>query len=352
MARRRILIAVVPPADVVHLVRGLRRSLGDHRPERILPHVTIIPPVNVAPDDVDRYRQHVRSVVVDAHPFRVSVSGLATFAPSTPTIHMRVEDGGSGALSELRSRLVLDGLVPLDERPFRAHMTLRSRASEEQIAAVLEATSPRFMVPATDPVDADVADPLTQWEVRSVHLMEQHHRPGVGTRWESVAEEPFGPLAVVGRGGVELVMRTSSIVDAGLGRSDHSDDEPDGSDASVPDRYGATPEIESADGETLCVTAEPTGAIGKPVGGAVGVVRDRCANLCWLRVDDEHRGMGVGRQVLAHWIHGANVAGADVVLFEMTDGDAGRLELIDFLSAAGFNRVGRWLVRDPGSEPV
>lgn len=338
MARRRVLVAIVPPVTVAEQVRTLRWALGDRRPERIVPHVTIVPPFNVATDDVDRFRRHIRSVVLATTPFSVSVSGLATFAPSTPTIHLEVHDGGSGALTQLRSRLGLDGLVPVDGRPFRPHMTVRSRASDEQIEAALVAGSPLFSIPVNDPTDGSgdpASDPRMRWEVGSVQLMEQHHRAGIGTLWQPIAEEPFGPPVVVGRGGVELVIRTTSVFDAAPWE-----------DGEFP------PGIDAAHGQALCVTAERADVIGRPIGGAMGQVRDRYAELHWLRVSHEHRGMGVGRHVLGHWIHGANVAGADVVLFETTDADAGCPELVDFLAGAGFTRVGRWLVRDPGSEPA
>lgn len=365
MARRRVLVAIVPPATVAEQVRTLRWALGDRRPERIVPHVTVVPPFNVATDDVDRFRRHIRSVVLATTPFSVSVSGLATFAPSTPTIHLEVHDGGSGALTQLRSRLGLDGLVPVDGRPFRPHMTVRSRASDEQIEAALVAGSPLFSIPVNDPTDGSgdpASDPRMRWEVGSVQLMEQHHRAGIGTLWQPIAEEPFGPPVVVGRGGVELVIRTTAIVDTTPGASgsgdaaDHSEGveherSDEWSEQGAHDAVGDRPGIDAAHGQALCVTAERPDVIGRPIGSVVGKVRGPYAGLHWLRVGHEHRGMGVGRQMLAHWIHGANVAGADVVLFETTDADAECPELVDFLAGAGFTRVGRWLVRDSRSEP-
>lgn len=341
MARRRILVAVVPPVTVGNSVRTLRRTLGDQRSERITPHVTVIPPFNIADEIFADYRRHVRSVVTVTRPFAIWSCGFGTFLPAAPTIHLEMTDGGSGALAALRRALSAEHVVPGDPRPFRPHMTIRSRASQEQIGLALGVTSQRFAIGDRNDTDR----PLVSWQVDSVQIMEQRHLPGTGTRWVPFAEESFGPSVVVGRGGVELVIRTASVLDAGTLDADREADVvttgPDDRDTTSPDDRDPSP----GDGRLLCVTAELPESVGAPIGAVTGLLTGVHAELTSLRVDEEHRGIGIGHQLLAHWSHRARDAGAAVAVARA---ETEAPEVVEFLASEGFTRVGRWLVRDVG----
>lgn len=332
MTRRRLLVAAVPPPAVIASTRTLRRAFGDHRMERIVPHVTLVPPFNLAGERFDEYRQHVRSVVGRTEAFDVVGERFATFDPDTPTIHLEIDDLGSNRLGKLRGALALDGVTKVDQRPFRPHLTVRSRASSERIGAVLDATSTDD---ALHPVASDGDGPtgldaLAAWTVESVQIMEQTHREGSGTRWEPVAEERFGTPVVIGRGGLETVLRSGCVLDRGVLEVGLVGDElleaVDGP---------WSPDGEGAVAETLCVTAEEPGSVGRPMGVALGRVAGELAVLELVAVSPQHRSMGIGRRLVDQWCHRADHSGASVV---RGPGDP-------FLEGAGFVRVGGYGVR-------
>lgn len=360
MARRRILVALVPPGEVLAVCRALRTALGDRRSERIVPHVTVIPPMNLRAEELEVYRRHVRSVMTRTEPFRVVADRFGTFLPGAPTIHLEIGDGGTGRLAGLRSELALDGVVPSDDRAYRPHLTIRSRATEEQIVAALEATSPRFLLTDANrnraASDADttvgpmasaasggahsehpVEPPgsLLGWTVGSVQLMEQRHETGGGTIWRPLAEESFGPEVVVGRGGVELVLRAASVIDPAVFEAGLLDEHVR---ADSPDRPGGL----------LCVTAELVGSTGVPVGVAVGRVMGEGAELTAVVVVGDHRGSGIGSRLLAHWTHRANTSGVSLIWSGPRGADARCRSQEEFLGRYGYVEVGGRFVREIG----
>ena len=319
MARRRLCVALVCPPRLARGVDDLRRALGDTRTAVIGPHVTLVPPVNVPADEVLAAWTVVRAAATTARPFRLVLGPAATFAPATPTVHLSV--GGSpedvDRLTSLRISLFDGPLSRPDHRPYVPHVTLRRSAPPEQVEGALAALVGRF----------------GPWEVDRVSLLE-HVAPdesvGRGSRWFTLAEEPFGGPEVSGRGGVELAVRAVRAVEpaaaALLGRSDLS--------GGV---VGGDP------GRRLVVVAEPPGAPGTPLAVAVGTVDGTTARLGGVVVDDGSRRAGIGRRTLLAWSSAAAARGAEVVLVDRPDGAA----WTGLLADCGFATVGDLCVRRP-----
>jgi len=319
MARRRLCVALVCPPRLARGVDDLRRALGDTRTAVIGPHVTLVPPVNVAADDVLDAWQTVRAAATTARPFDLVLGPAASFAPTTPTIHLSVggEEADLEQLVRLRDSLFVGPLSRPDHRSYVPHVTLRRSTSQGQVDGALAAMVGQF----------------GPWEVDRVSLLE-HVAPdsqvGRGARWFTLAEEPFGGPDMSGRGGVELATRAVRAVEpaagALLGRADLS--------GGV---VGGDP------GRRLVVVAESPGAPGTLLAVAIGTVDGSSARLRGVVVDDASRRQGIGRRTLLAWASAAAERGADVVLVDHPDEPAWDALLAD----CGFATVGDLRVRRP-----
>ena len=322
MARRRLCVALVCPPRLARGVDDLRRMLGDTRTEVIGPHVTLVPPVNVDAAAVPDAWAVVRAAATDARPFELVLGPATTFAPATPTAHLAVGGGAADLdqLAALRGSLFDGPLSRPDHRPYVPHVTLRRAAEPAQI----------------DGATAALVGRLGPWQVDRVALLE-HVAPdeavGRGSRWFTLAEEPFGGPEVSGRGGVELHVRAVRAVEPAaaelLGRADLA--------GGV---VGADP------GRRLVVVAEPPSAPGQPVAVAVGSVDGTTARLDGLVVEEAARRSGIGRRTLWAWSSAAAARGAEVVLVDRSGPDPGPAWSA-LLDDAGFATVGDVSVRRP-----
>lgn len=296
MARRRFLVALVPPDTLSEQLRALRSLTGGPARERIAPHVTLVPPFNLDARHAPEVRAVLRAAVTAAAPFELWLGPGSSFAPRNATLHLAVggEPEAIRALEALRGRVRTGPIDRPDRHAFVPHLTLRRHAPVEMTDAA-----------------ADVLSGRLGWRVDRLQLMEQVHGDE-GTTWRPVTEEPFGGPVVVGRGGVELHLRTIRVVERMV-------DEPIGDDAAG--CAGGTPDEDAGavarSPERLVVVAERPGAPGAVIGRAVGVAGPPAARLHSLEVVPAARRSGVARQLLARWCTDAARAGA-VVAFADT----------------------------------
>ena len=131
MTRHRLgVIARLPEPLGIH-VQAWRRALGDPAAERIVPHLTLVPPQTVAERDLDRAADLIERAAAEAVPFLVELDGAATFLPDSPVAYLVVREGGP-ALAALEAAL---REPPLDRRthPFHPHVTLVQDLPPERI---------------------------------------------------------------------------------------------------------------------------------------------------------------------------------------------------------------------------
>lgn len=309
MVRRRFLVALVPPDGLSEQLRALRALTGGPSEERIAPHVTLIPPFNVDARLHPEVRAVLRAAATATEPIELSLGPAGSFAPTNATLHLAV--GGAReaieALAALRARVRTGPMSRPDRHGFVPHLTLRRRAPEAMTGAA-----------------GDVLCGSVDWTVEGVQLLEQVRGDGPA-RWVAVAEEPFGGPVVVGRGGVELHLRSVGVVEP---------------------LAGAAP-IEGADPHPvtgrLVVLAERAGEPGAVVGRAVGSVGAAVARLCSLEVVEASRGAGIARQVLARWCTDAARAGAELAVADTAHPEP--LRALGFSGGAGTALIRRLVPR-------
>jgi len=292
-------------------IDGLRRALAAGALERIAPHCTLVPPVNVHDEDLGTALDLVRSAAATGGPVGVVLGPPTSFLPVTPVLYLEVS-GDDGELDALQRRLCTGPLAPPSsrpQRPFVPHVTLDQRIDPARADAALSA----------------LADYRVPYCFERVTVLEQ-----VGDqRWVAIADAALGRPAVVGRGGLELELAVVDRPDpvtlawanevwARYSRAQYGDD------------VAAT--------RPFAVIAR---AAGELVGVAEGELRGPVCRLARLMVPTELRSRGIGAQLLKAVERVAREHGCERVRLET--GERGRAET--FYADHGYVRTGtlpRW----------
>lgn len=170
MAKCRLGVALLLPADLAAEVDGLRRALGDGGLARIPPHITLVPPVNVREERLDEAFAVLRRAAAATPAIPLTLGPPATFLPDNPVVYLQV----GGDLEPLRTLRDAVFVEPLDRAltwPWLPHVTIADDAAPERIAAALVA----------------LQDYVAEATFDSVHLL----RENPGRIWEPVANALF-----------------------------------------------------------------------------------------------------------------------------------------------------------------
>lgn len=257
MGRARLGVALLLGAELAGAVDGLRRALGDPALGRVPPHLTIVPPVNVAEARVPEALAVLRAAAAATTPIRLVLGPPNTFWPVNPVVYLQVT-GDVDAVIALRQKVFLAPLARAVTLPFVPHVTLADGADPARIDAALAA----------------LADFVVTAEFDRVHLLEE----GAGRVWAPVADAAFAPSSVVGRGGLELELAVTALTDPEA------------------EAFAAAASAGAFGGEPFAVTARRRGTV---VGLASGRTAGDEGRLERLVVDPAVRGEGIGSQLVA-----------------------------------------------------
>ncbi|MGD0220125.1 MAG: GNAT family N-acetyltransferase [Acidimicrobiales bacterium] len=268
--RRRLLVAMTVAGHGAAEIDGLRRALGGSGLGRIAPHITLVPPVNVADSHLGDVLRRIRSVATE-EPAEVVVGPARTFAPRTPVVYLEVA-GDTARIADLRRRLAVPPLVPSvprSERPFVPHVTIGGRVAGPKIAAAV----------------AMLAEFRLAMELSTVALCEQDEiaprRP-----WRVIADVVLGSGSTVGRGGREISFVGSTILDPEVAAWA----------ALTPgeDAIGEGATTPSAEDPFVLVAYEAE----RPVGAVVGSLHGPTVEIHKVRVGENRRNEGIGGQLV------------------------------------------------------
>lgn len=119
-----VLGVVVPiPEPWAQLLVDWRSKVGDAQATAVPPHVTLLPPTEVAAADLSAVAEHLTGVARSHPPFRMHLSGTGTFRPVSDVVFVAVARGIGNC--ELIATDVRQG--PLDRTlayPYHPHVTV------------------------------------------------------------------------------------------------------------------------------------------------------------------------------------------------------------------------------------
>jgi 2'-5' RNA ligase len=192
--RRRLGVALLLDGRVRAEVDGLRRACGDPAFGRVPTHITLVPPVNVREDDLPAALTRLRTAASAVRrPIEVTLGPPATFLPVNPVLYLEVAGPDLPAVHRLREAVFAYPLERKVSWPFVPHVTLADSATPERIEAALVALADYSVTVAFD----------------RVHLLEE----GEERVWRPLVDCPLGPPDLVGRGGFEVELTTSDLLD-------------------------------------------------------------------------------------------------------------------------------------------
>ena len=210
MPRVRLGVVLVVPEPVATEIQGLRRALGDPVLDRIMPHVTLVPPVNVRTDEVAAALSVLRAAAATARSMSFTLGPPRTFGPDSPTLYLPL--GGDAddleRLERLRQSLLVQPLWRAVDHEFVPHVTVAAELPPARLAAGIEAL--------TDYQGAFTAEAVTLLRFESNAASPEPPstgRPRRGPRWVPIADARLDRPAVVGRGGWEIELTVGSLVD-------------------------------------------------------------------------------------------------------------------------------------------
>jgi 2'-5' RNA ligase len=188
----RLGVVLLIPEPVATEIDGLRRALGDGSLDRIRPHLTLVPPVNVRVDALGDALRVLRQAAAATVPFSARLGPPATFHPNTPVVHLQAGVDG-GAVLALRDRVFAPPLSRPLTWPFVPHVTLADEVPPDRIG----------------PAVAALAGYVVDVRLDRVTLLEE----GPGRTWAPIADALFDRAAVVARGGLPIELSVSSMPD-------------------------------------------------------------------------------------------------------------------------------------------
>lgn len=291
--RRRFLVALLLGGSAAIEIDGLRRALGSRELERIPPHLTLVPPTNVAAEDVGSLEALCRETARTVGPLELDLGPPATFPDHRRVVFLAV--GANPELAALQ-RALRQGPVAergTSERPFVAHVTLVSGPEPP----------PGGTPPALEVLSAYRIRVLVE---ELALLVQDDDRPG--HPWVPHAAYRFGAARLVGPGGLEVELRA------------------EGGEVSLLERLAigfAGPRARSASG------GAPRWCVARVDGRDVAVAGIRLlgatALLEHLAVEPVSRRLGIGTKLLDFAEHEGRTAGATTMQASLTEAsDAAR----------------------------
>ena len=116
-------VVIDVPEPYATRIRESRRAWGDPEADTVPPHVTIVAPVSVDPEEMPALERHLERAVEGCGPFRMRLRGTGTFRPVSPVVFLAVAEGIPGC--EELERRVRCGPWSVDLRfPYHPHVTI------------------------------------------------------------------------------------------------------------------------------------------------------------------------------------------------------------------------------------
>ena len=148
MTTRTIGVAIAIPEPYGLELQRVRESYGDQLAASIPTHVTLLPPTEVAADDLDRIEKHLRTIAESEQPFDIHLRGTGTFHPVSPVVFVSVVMGISDC-ERVEARVRSGPLARDLAFPYLPHVTIAHDLPDETLRRAFDDMAPydvRFRV--------------------------------------------------------------------------------------------------------------------------------------------------------------------------------------------------------------
>ena len=123
-------VALAIPEPWASELQDYRTSVGDTTATMIPTHITLIPPIEVAEDDLPDVEKHLTEVASGSAAFRIHLRGTGTFRPVSPVVFVTVVEGIS-ACEQLAAALRRGPLSVDLQFPYHPHVTIAHHLPDE-----------------------------------------------------------------------------------------------------------------------------------------------------------------------------------------------------------------------------
>ena len=123
-------VALAIPEPWASELQDYRTSVGDSTATMIPTHITLVPPTEIADEDLDVVEKHLAHVAARYESFRIHLRGTGTFRPVSPVVFVTLVEGISQ--TEQLALAVRQG--PLDvglSFPYHPHVTIAHHLADE-----------------------------------------------------------------------------------------------------------------------------------------------------------------------------------------------------------------------------
>ena len=138
---RYALVAYVK-GPVGEFVENLRRELHPDLPH-FAAHVTLLPPRSLQGTE-DAALQLLAGICGQTEPFEISLGGMVSFAPTTPTVYIGVAHAAA-RLQQLHDQLNTQVLAFSEEWPYIPHLTIAKMPNEQAAKQALQTARERWL---------------------------------------------------------------------------------------------------------------------------------------------------------------------------------------------------------------
>ncbi|MBD3944766.1 2'-5' RNA ligase family protein [Nocardioides ganghwensis] len=116
-------VAIAIPEPWASELQDYRTSVGDTTATQIPTHITLIPPAEVAEEELPAVSEHLAGVAATIEPFDIHLRGTGTFRPVSPVVFVTVAEGISGC--EVLADAVRRGPLAVElHYPYHPHVTI------------------------------------------------------------------------------------------------------------------------------------------------------------------------------------------------------------------------------------
>ncbi|MEZ0092178.1 2'-5' RNA ligase family protein [Streptacidiphilus sp. EB129] len=122
-------VSIAVPEPYASEIQDARAGYGDPLARAIPTHVTLLPPTEVAPEDLGRIEKHLALAAARHRPFRVLLHGSGSFRPVSPVVYLRLE-AGARECREVEASVRSGVLARELSFPYHPHVTVAHAVPE------------------------------------------------------------------------------------------------------------------------------------------------------------------------------------------------------------------------------